>query len=67
MQQRPCHAANMWVGRQLKKGANGQQFSATTSKDCLASDKFLIVNVYCQLNVFATATHILKLERYRED
>ena len=64
---RPCCSDLVLQHGRGEREQMASSSAATTSKDCLASDKFLIVNVYCQLNVFATAKHILKLERYRED
>ena len=57
-----CAAAWQW-----REGIKDQQFIATKSKGCLASDKDLSIQVQECVIVFAAATHIVKLERYRED
>ena len=56
--------AATWQNRQ---GQNDRQFSATTSKASLASDKDLSIQPQDCMIVFAVATHILKLERSRKD
>ena len=52
---------------QWGEGIKDQQFNATKSKGCLASDKVLSIQVQNRVIVFTTATHMFKLKRYRED